>query len=632
MKFKLIVLIGVFIASTGFNGTETERMVTGAVTDGRVPLPGVSVYVKGTSLGTITDKKGHYSIEVKDDKAVLVFSFIGFETREVRVGHKRVIDMTLLPAQHALEEVVVVGAGTQKREAFVGGVVMNRTPAVRDYFQPGYPRDPYNTEDYTPVDENRFRQVKNQPLSTFSIDVDAASYSNVRRFLEQGVLPPKDAVRVEELVNYFDYQYARPDGADPVNIVAEIGETPWNSKHRLIHIGLQGKTVPAAELPASNLVFLIDVSGSMQSPNKLPLLKQGFKLLANQLRANDRVAIVTYASQSGVALASTPGNEKKTIMDAIEELRAGGSTAGAAGIRDAYRIAREHFIDGGNNRIILATDGDFNVGVSSDGELQRLIESERESGVFLSVLGFGMGNYKDNKLELLADKGNGNYAYIDTFNEARKVLVSEFGGTLFTIARDVKLQIEFNPKYVEAYRLIGYENRMLNEEDFVDDRQDAGEMGSGHTVTALYEIIPAGAGKQKDRLKYQDIKRSQLSGGNEVLTVKLRYKEPDGKVSREISKVLTDKNTPLASASDNFRFAASVAGFGMLLRDSEFKGTASYDQLIGLAWNARGADREGYRAEFIGLLKTASLLDKGPSGNDRKTGFENSTNRIKITN
>lgn len=565
--------------------------------------------VKGTSIGTTTNKKGEFSLRVEDDKAVLVFSYIGFLTIEVPVGGKRVLDVQMLPVplpQNDLvsaNQKVLIGGGQKLTAAYD-----REQPAmIRIRPAPGY----HNTEDYSPVDENRFQEVMNSPLSTFSIDVDAASYSNVRRFLENGELPPIDAVRIEEMINYFDYDYRQPQGKDPVNIVTEITEAPWNAEHRLVHIGLQGKTLPMEDLPASNLVFLIDVSGSMQAPDKLPLLKQGFKLLAGQLRAKDRVAIVTYASSSGVALNSTPGDEKQTIKQAIEELQAGGSTAGGAGIREAYRIAREHFIKEGNNRVILATDGDFNVGVSSDGELQRLIEAERESGVYLSVLGFGMGNYKDNKLELLADKGNGNYAYIDTFNEARKVLVSEFGGTMFTIAGDVKLQVEFNPGYVKAFRLIGYENRMLNEEDFEDDKKDAGEMGSGHTVTALYEIIPAGGAKQTDKLKYQDLRPSGAAEGNEVLTVKLRYKLPGGKVSKEISAVLADAKTSLEAASENLRFAASVAGFGMLLRNSEFRGTATYEEMLQLARGARGQDREGYRAEFIALLKTAKLLEEG---------------------
>ncbi|QEC51448.1 Ca-activated chloride channel family protein [Anseongella ginsenosidimutans] len=609
MKAKLILLFAVLFLGSGFNGVDQGRTVTGKVTDGQQALPGVSILVKGTSIGTTTNKKGEFSLRVEDDKAVLVFSYIGFLTIEVPVGGKRVLDVQMLPVplpQNDLvsaNQKVLIGGGQKLTAAYD-----REQPAmIRIRPAPGY----HNTEDYSPVDENRFQEVMNSPLSTFSIDVDAASYSNVRRFLENGELPPIDAVRIEEMINYFDYDYRQPQGKDPVNIVTEITEAPWNAEHRLVHIGLQGKTLPMEDLPASNLVFLIDVSGSMQAPDKLPLLKQGFKLLAGQLRAKDRVAIVTYASSSGVALNSTPGDEKQTIKQAIEELQAGGSTAGGAGIREAYRIAREHFIKEGNNRVILATDGDFNVGVSSDGELQRLIEAERESGVYLSVLGFGMGNYKDNKLELLADKGNGNYAYIDTFNEARKVLVSEFGGTMFTIAGDVKLQVEFNPGYVKAFRLIGYENRMLNEEDFEDDKKDAGEMGSGHTVTALYEIIPAGGAKQTDKLKYQDLRPSGAAEGNEVLTVKLRYKLPGGKVSKEISAVLADAKTSLEAASENLRFAASVAGFGMLLRNSEFRGTATYEEMLQLARGARGQDREGYRAEFIALLKTAKLLEEG---------------------
>lgn len=618
MKARLILLCSALLLGTAFTAPERGRTITGKVTDEqKQALPGVSVMIKGTFSGTATDKKGEYSITAADEKAVLVFSFLGFETEEVPVRGLSEINVTLKPDPSALEEVVVIGYGRQKKQAITGRaagipgrVVSLAAPGVQIRGLRA-PRYPYNTEDYSPINENGFHEVMNDPLSTFAIDVDAASYSNVRRFLENGQLPPIDAVRTEELINYFNYDYPGPEGNEPVNIVTEISEAPWNKVNRLVQIALQGKAIPPGELPASNLVFLIDVSGSMEPYNKLPLLKKAFKLLAGQLRAQDRVAIVTYAGNAGVTLEPTAGNRQKEIRDAIERLRAGGSTAGGAGIQVAYRLAHEQFVEGGNNRVILATDGDFNVGVSSDGELQRLIEKERESGIFLSVLGFGMGNYKDNKLELLADKGNGNYAYIDTFNEARKVLVNEFGGTLFTIAKDVKLQVEFNPVYVKAYRLIGYENRLLNDEDFEDDKKDAGEMGSGHTVTALYEIVPANGKQGKDKLKYQDRIPGRRSAGNEVLTVKLRYKQPEGGASKEISQVLTDRKTSLEDASENFRFAASVAGFGMLLRDSEFKGTATYEEMIRLAENAKGTDREGYRAEFIGLLKTTLLLEKG---------------------
>lgn len=611
MKARIILLFSIFFLGSAFT-THVEQRVTGTVRNAlHQPLENVKVSVKETGLSVWTDDHGAYSVVLPPEGKTLVFELSGFQTEEVAVAGRKEIDMVL-----QVDIARAVDSLAKERERRVMQVDGGRPPfafaaPISTSGAPGYFRGDYNTEDYSPINEQAFHEVMNDPLSTFSIDVDAASYTNVRRFLEDGNMPPVDAVRIEEMINYFNYDYPQPEGNAPVSISMEISEAPWNTGHRLVQIGLQGRIIPTADLPPSNLVFLVDVSGSMQSPNKLPLLKQAFKLLTGQLRPQDRVAIVTYAGSAGVALEPTPGDRKRTIRDAIEGLRAGGSTAGGAGIRMAYSLAREHFMKEGNNRVILATDGDFNVGVSSDGELQRLIEQERESGVFLSVLGFGMGNYKDNKLELLADKGNGNYAYIDTFSEARKVFVKEFGGTLFTIASDVKLRIEFNPRYVKSYRLIGYENRMLNDEDFTDDKKDAGEIGSGHTVTALYEIIPADGSSSSSEidLKYQERRPGKGAASGEVLTLKLRYKEPGSDTSREISRVLTDRHAELKDASGNFRFAAAVAGFGLLLRDSEFKGAASYGEMIRLAEGAKGQDSEGYRAELIGLMKTASLLD-----------------------
>ena len=470
----------------------------------------------------------------------------------------------------------------------------------------------FNTEDYDNIVENSFLSATQNPLSTFSIDVDDAAYSNVRRYIQNGALPPAGAVRIEEMINYFDYEYAQPVGDDPFAVLTEISDCPWNNQHRLVHIGLQGKEIPMDNLPAANIVFLIDVSGSMEEPNKLPLVKASMKLLVDQLRNKDKVAIVVYAGNAGLVLPSTPGENKQAIKQAIDGLEAGGSTAGGEGIQLAYKIARENFIRDGNNRIILATDGDFNVGVSSDDDLVRLIENERKSGVFLSVLGFGMGNYKDNKMQQLADKGNGNHSYIDNINEARKVLVSEFGSTLFAIAKDVKIQIEFNPAKVAAYRLIGYENRMLAAEDFNDDKKDAGELGSGHTVTALYEIIPAGVKddfiKTVDPLKYQPAKTNVVYSGEEIMTIKLRHKKPQEEESKLISKSVLDKHITLSETSDNFRFSASVASFGMILRNSAYKQNTSYKQIVSLAKSAKGNDENGYRAEFIKLAESAALL------------------------
>jgi Ca-activated chloride channel homolog len=471
----------------------------------------------------------------------------------------------------------------------------------------------FNTEDYSNIVENKFLSPKQEPLSTFSIDVDEASYSNVRRYLLNGSLPPAGAVRIEEMINYFDYDYPQPQNGDPFSVITEIAECPWNTNHKLIHIGLQGKIIPVENLPNSNLVFLIDVSGSMDQPNKLPLVQASLKMLTEQLREQDKVAIVVYAGSAGLVLPSTAGSNKTKIKEAIDNLEAGGSTAGGEGIKLAYKIAKENFIPGGNNRVILATDGDFNVGPSSDDDLVRLIEKERKSGVFLSVLGYGMGNYKDNKMQQLADKGNGNHSYIDNINEAKKVLVQEFGSTLFTIAKDVKIQIEFNPQKVQAYRLVGYENRMLAAEDFNDDQKDAGELGSGHTVTALYEVIPVGVKdeftKSVDVLKYQTNRTISSSNSNEVMTVKLRYKKPDEDVSKLITKEVVDDKS-LASASDNFRFSAAVAEFGLLLRNSEYKENSSYQQVISLAKSAKGKDANGYRSEFINLVSSTSSLAK----------------------
>jgi Ca-activated chloride channel family protein len=470
------------------------------------------------------------------------------------------------------------------------------------------------TEEYGTINENIFRSALQEPLSTFSIDVDAASYSNVRRFIQNGEQVPKDAVRIEEMINYFDYDYGQPTNDEPFSIYTEVSVAPWNDQHKLVHIGLQGKTIPVDNLPASNLVFLIDVSGSMSDPNKLPLLKSSFKLLVNQLRKQDRVAIVVYAGAAGLVLPSTPGNEKQKIINALDNLQAGGSTAGGAGIQLAYAVARENFQEGGNNRVILATDGDFNVGASSDEDMEQLIEQKRGDGIFLTVLGYGMGNYKDSKMEILADKGNGNYAYIDNMLEAQKTLVSEFGGTLFTIAKDVKLQIEFNPAKVQAYRLIGYENRLLQAEDFNNDRKDAGELGSGHTVTALYEIIPIGVTSEFyniDKLKYQKPSGTAVAGNsNELMTVKFRYKKPDGNTSKLLQQVLVDRDVVLEKTSDDFRWSAAVAAFGMLLRESQYVKAYGFNDVLELAQGARGKDPEGYRGEFIGLIRNQSLITR----------------------
>jgi Ca-activated chloride channel family protein len=468
----------------------------------------------------------------------------------------------------------------------------------------------FNTEEYGRIEENAFLSVADNPLSTFSVDVDRASYSNVRRFLRDGQKPPRDAVRIEEMINYFTYDYPDPSGAQPFSVTTEVTSCPWNEQHRMLLVGLQGRRMKTADLPPNNLVFLIDVSGSMFEANKLPLVKQGLELLVNQLRPQDRVAIVVYAGNAGLVLPSTPGSNKGAILSAIQALEAGGSTAGGAGIKLAYDVARANFLESGNNRVILATDGDFNVGASSDGELEQLIESERKDNIFLTVLGFGTGNTKDSKMELLADKGNGNYAYVDTLAEARKVLVQEMGATLFTIAKDVKLQIEFNPTKVASYRLIGYENRLLRKEDFNNDTKDAGDIGAGHSVTALYELVPPGAAgateSSVDPLKYQSTHIAAASP--ELLTLKLRYKEPSSETSKLLTYPVNDSGSQWSSASDNARFAAAVAEFGMLLRDSKHKGDATFDEVRQLAQKSLGRDFEGYRRDFLTMIGDAQKL------------------------
>jgi len=477
-----------------------------------------------------------------------------------------------------------------------------------------YPqRQQSNTEAYDRIYENPFLEVTENPLSTLSIDVDTASYSNIRRFLNSNQMPPKDSVRIEEMINYFSYDYPYPTNQDPFSITTKVSLAPWNPEHHLVLIGLQGKVFESAEVPPSNLVFLIDVSGSMKQPNKLPLLKSSFQLLVNQLRENEKVAIVVYAGAAGVVLESTPGSDKQRIRAAINQLNAGGSTAGGAGLKLAYKIAKENFIKNGNNRVILATDGDFNVGVSSDSEMVRLIEDNRDDGVFLTILGFGTGNYKDSKMEKIADHGNGNYYYIDTLNEAKKVLVHELGSTLFTIAKDVKIQIEFNPNRVKAYRLIGYENRILAKEDFNDDTKDAGELGAGHSVTALYELIPADSEeefRQVDELVYQ---KKKILPSNDLMTVKLRYKKPDGNKSKLITKTIKTQDMTESPRND-FQFAAAVAEFGLLLRNSAFKAHASYAHVIKNAKESTGKDVHGYREEFIKLVEAAQTLDTTTPG------------------
>lgn len=478
--------------------------------------------------------------------------------------------------------------------------------------------EPEPNEQYAPIVENPFADTKQTNISTFSIDVDAASYANVRRFLNEGMMPPADAVRIEEMINYFDYQYNTPRAQHPFEVYTEVAPCPWEPKHRLLLVGLQGKTIDTGQLPASNLVFLLDVSGSMDEPNKLPLVKQSLALLTDQLRPNDRVAIVVYAGAAGLVLGSTPGSDKARIKGALGDLNAGGSTAGGEGIQLAYATARKHFIPGGNNRVVLCTDGDFNVGPSSEQELVKLIEKERENGVYLTVLGFGTGNYQDGTMQSLADKGNGNHGYIDGLSEAKKLFVREFGGTLFTIAKDVKLQLHFNPQQVAAYRLIGYENRLLATEDFHDDAKDAGEMGAGHRVTALYEIIPTGQAlpplSKNDAalVVAMDPDKSVKIAPDDLFVVQLRYKKPEGAAASQLleyrmNAAALDNRTE----SEHLLLASTVAEFGLLLRDSKYKGSASYSHALSRARTAARNDPEGYRKELVALIEKAGRLASG---------------------
>jgi Ca-activated chloride channel homolog len=724
----------------------TKKNITGIVIDeANQPLAGASVYVKGTKTSTSTDLDGKFIIQAeKGDQ--LVLSFIGYENSYVTVGKTDSINIKLTNSSMALNEVVVVGYGKQKKINATGAMssistkalaqtrvanINNSLPgrvtgvfAVRGVGEPynndaskirirgagtfsgntdplvlvdGIPVANYNNinqddikslsilkdasstaiygsrgingvmlittkkgvqkniskeelekrfkkvdktrkiklekrlkklnkkkktevkkpapksievsqEDYDNFVENPFESPKSVPLSTFSIDVDNASYTNVRRFINNGQTVPKDAVRVEEMVNFFKYNYPQPQDQHPLSISTEYSECPWNPNHKVLKIGLQGKNIPTENLPASNLVFLIDVSGSMSDANKLPLLKQSLKILVNELRKKDKVAIVVYAGAVGMLLPPTKGDQKQTIIDALENLNAGGGTAGGAGIELAYQLAQENFIKGGNNRVILATDGDFNVGASSNTDMQTLIEEKRKSGVFLTCLGYGMGNYKDSKMEILSDKGNGNYAYIDNIQEANRFLGKEFKGSMFAIAKDVKIQIEFNPKQVQAYRLIGYENRKLRPEDFTNDAIDAGELGSNHTITALYEVIPTGIKSEflnnQPDLKYTKVATNENEYSDELATIKFRYKKPDGDKSTEMVKVIENKSTPLKNASDDFKFSTAVAWFGLKLRDSNLVPNKATEDIKKLAKEGLSNDEDGYKAEFIRLVET----------------------------
>ena len=637
-------------------GATIATVVSGTITDAAsgAPLMGAQIHVEGLTLTALAANDGRYQLTIPasaKSEIVIRADLIGYAslTKTVSLGAQSLRLDFALHSSAPLESPEAAGGGIVEADderLRIRADAVSIAPArarysLRNEFQQGrrgqalpglrppgqglpvrYNPD-FEREGYDRIYENEFMAVGANPLSTFGIDVDRASYSNVRRFIRGGQLPPADAVRIEELINYFTYDLPNPEGPDPFSVRTEVGPAPWNPMHWLVRIGIQGRRIDTEDLPPSNLVFLVDVSGSMQPANKLPLLKSALRMLVNQLRPQDRVAIVVYAGAAGLVLDPTSGADKETILEALSRLEAGGSTAGGAGLGLAYDVARKHHLEGGNNRVILATDGDFNVGPSSDAEMIRLIEDRRDQGTFLTVLGFGTGNLQDAKMEQIADHGNGNFAYIDSAHEAQKVLVQEFGGTLYTIAKDVKLQVEFNPARVRAYRLIGYENRMLAAEDFNDDRKDSGDLGAGHTVTALYEIIPIGVDTNTpirglDELRYKPTdqptdqptdRRVAPRESPELLFVKLRYKDPNGSRSRLLSTAVTDVDV---IPSSDFTFAASVAAFGMVLRDSKYCGAADLAAVLRWARSSLGRDDEGYRREFIRMVEEAQrLADRG---------------------
>jgi Ca-activated chloride channel family protein len=651
LTVTLAVAVSAWVA-----GPAPDVVVTGHVVDEASgdAIASVQIFIESMSLGVLSGQDGSYRLLVPRSRlagdVTLTFERIGYRrVQEVITSSELSSDLVTRDVrmrQEALQldEVVVSGtAGATQRRSHEGIGPLHSAPSSPDDASRGSGRAPraeereavvlspslrppttpaydrrypggrpvWNREQYDHIAENGFRSVRDEPLSTFSIDVDRASYSNVRRYLlRERVAPPVDAVQIEEMVNYFSYDYALPEGDDPVGITTELGVAPWNAAHRLLRVGLASKPVVTEDLPPSNLVFLLDVSGSMQSQDKLPLVKQSLRLLVEQLRSEDRVAIVVYAGAAGLVLPPTPGSRRDRILDAIDRLEAGGSTAGGAGLRLAYRVARDSFLSEGNNRVILATDGDFNVGESSDAAMVRLIEERRGEGVFLTVLGFGTGNLQSAKMQAIAQNGNGNYAYIDSLEEARKMFIGEMGGTLLTVAQDVKVQIEFNPAHVQEYRLLGYENRLLAPEDFNDDRKDAGDMGAGHRVTALYEIVPVGGGHdgRVDPLRYQDQRRpTERSRHEELAFVRVRYKPPRGTESRLVERPV---GIEVGRPTDDFQFASAVAGFGMILRHSEHRGSMTIHRVLSLAEDGLGADLDGYRSDFIDLVRAYERLPR----------------------
>lgn len=607
----------------------SDATISGIVYDAEIgnTLNDVEVKISKTKLQANTDSAGKFMFNyLTEGTYTLQFKAKGYiqkdttlqinatETTELRIELRANISEPIIADELEMKDDASYSSSAMLKNEKRSITEPNLTAGAAIYSTADdFYNEEFHTEEYSVITENGYKKVIGNPLSTFSIDVDNASYSNIRRFISYNQTPPKDAVRVEEMINYFDYNYPKPTGDVPFEIYTELSDCPWNKESKLLLIGLQGKDIDYDKTDPSNLVFLIDVSGSMSAENKLPLVKKSLMQLVENLGEKDRIAMVVYAGAAGLVLPSTSASDKNKINDALNKLQSGGSTAGGAGIELAYKTALENFIEGGNNRVILCTDGDFNVGTSGNSEMVRLIEEKRKSGVFLTICGFGMGNYKDSKMEGIANNGNGNYYYIDSEQEAKKVFATDMRGTLFTIAKDVKIQVEFNPAKVAEYRLIGYENRLLNKEDFDNDAKDAGELGAGHRVTAMYEVIlkdnkefsPQGTTVNGEDLKYQSTTvKENAYFSSEIMTLKLRYKKPNSDVSKLIEKSVSEIHKPLVQSSDNFRFAASVAEFGMLLRDSEFKGNATYEEVVKLANSAKGNDSEGYRAEFIGMVQT----------------------------
>lgn len=616
MKILINFFAFLFFVSTNFSATGNLK---GKITDSKTgdPLVGANVIILNHTWGAATAIDGKYEIKnIPVGVYSVKISYVGYEPKIIHKinieANKTYVVNAELEADFVLHDIVVSQPKVlmEKSQANTQSLIMNGQSLYSQTggYSCGVTSNWPSTEEYNKINDNIFKEVMKNPLSTFSADVDYGSYSNARRYLLQGKLPPKDAVRVEEFINYFQYDYPKPDDEHPLAIYTEFSNCPWNKENKLVHIGIKGTALEAKNQKPSNLVFLIDVSGSMLPKNKLPLLKRAFKMFTEKLRDDDVISIVVYAGSTGLVLPATKGSDKCKIIDALERLQAGGSTAGGAGMVLAYKTAEENFIKNGNNRVIWATDGDFNVGVSNTRDLVRFLEEKRAKGIFLTVLGFGEGNIKDNRLEQLADNGNGHYAYIDNILEAKKILVDEIGSTLFTIAKDVKIQVEFNPATVKAYRLVGYENRLLNAEDFENDKKDAGEIGSGHSVTALYEIVPRKDDEKisNDDMRYQEVSINNSSNfQNEIGNVKIRYQLPNEDKSKLITKVVTKE---IMKPTANFKFAAAVAMFGMHLRDSEFKGDTNLESILKLAENSIEKDKSGYHSEFVKLVKLSENL------------------------